>query len=147
MIAAGRPATLPSASPFLFLIGSGQVMPAAGQVLHQAEEERQVLGRHPLLVEGQDVVAGRGVDQEVRVLDPLRDALVGQQLAELVAGQKARQFLRRDVGIDGHCNSSPYLAAIAVGCRPVKGNHDSGRIGHWTGPVRMPIFPALSSHP
>ena len=107
MIAAGRPATLPSASPFLFLIGSGQVMPAAGQMLHQAEEERQVLGRHPLLVEGQDVVPGRGVDQEVRVLDPLRDALVGQQLAELVAGEKAGQFLRGDVGIDGHAMLQP----------------------------------------
>ena len=57
MIAAGRPAILPSASPFRFLTGCGQVMPRLGQMLHQAEEERQVLRRDPLLVERQDEVA------------------------------------------------------------------------------------------
>ena len=56
-IAAGRPATLPSsvARPVLDRLRTGD--PAARQVLHQAEEERQVLGRDPLLVERQDVVA------------------------------------------------------------------------------------------
>src|SRR5262245_2332393 len=88
-------------------------------MLHQAEKERQVLGRHPLLVERQDVGAGRGVDQKVRVLHPLRDALVGQELAKLVAGEKIRQFLRGNVGIDGHSRLQPLKSrAIAATPRP-----------------------------
>ena len=61
------------------------------QVLHQAEKERQVVGGDALLVERQDEIAAAGVDQEVGVLDALGDALVGQQLAEIVAGEEARE--------------------------------------------------------
>ncbi len=73
------------------------------QVLHQAEKERQVLGGHPLLVEREDEVAAAGVDEKVRVLDPFRDALVGEQLADIVAGEKGSKILRRYVRVDGHC--------------------------------------------
>ena len=57
---------------------------ARRQVLHQAEEERQIGFRDALLVERQDVGAGLGAEQEVRVLDALRDALEGQEVAEIV---------------------------------------------------------------
>ena len=43
-------------------------------MLHQAEEERQVLGADALLVEGQDEAAALGPQQEVGVLDALCDA-------------------------------------------------------------------------
>ena len=88
-IAAGRPASLPSVPPLLFFTGCGQVMPRAARCSISAEEERQVACGDALLVERQDEIAGAGVDQEIGILDALGDALVGQQLAEVVAGEKA----------------------------------------------------------
>src|SRR5690349_17020618 len=55
---------------------------AAREMLHQAEEEWQVFGGNPLFIECENEAAVAGMDQEVRVLDPLRDALVGQQRAD-----------------------------------------------------------------
>ena len=51
---------------------------------HQAEEERQIVPRDALLIQRQDEGAGRGVQQEVGILDALGDALVGQQFADVV---------------------------------------------------------------
>src|ERR1700737_1154983 len=69
---------------------------------HQAEEERQVaLGDAPL-IQRQDEIAGRRVQQEVGILDALGDALVGQQLADVVITQKFRKLVGGDVGVDGH---------------------------------------------
>ena len=51
---------------------------------HQAEEERQVAFRDALLIQRQNEISGRGVQQEVGILDALGDALVGQQFADLV---------------------------------------------------------------
>jgi hypothetical protein len=45
------------------------------------------------------------VDEKVRVLDPFRDALVGEQVSDVVAGEKGRKVLRRNVGVDGHCDA------------------------------------------
>ena len=73
------------------------------QVLHQAEKERQVLGRDALLVEGEDEIAAAGVDEEIRVLDPFRDALVGEQFPDVVIGEEGPEVFRRYVGIDRHC--------------------------------------------
>ncbi len=39
--------------------------PARGEMLHQPEEERQIVRVHPLLVEGEDVGAPRGAQQVV----------------------------------------------------------------------------------
>jgi hypothetical protein len=44
--------------------------------------------------------------EEVRILHALRDALVGQELAEIVLAQEIGQILRRDIGVNGH--SAPF---------------------------------------
>jgi hypothetical protein len=69
-------------------------------MLHQREKERHVTGGNPLLIERENEVAALGVNQEIGILDALGDALVGQQRAEIVAGQKAREIVGADVGID-----------------------------------------------
>ena len=61
---------------------------ARRKVLHQAEEEGQVVRRHALLVERQDEAARLGVHEIVRVLDALGDALAGEQRADVVAGDE-----------------------------------------------------------
>ena len=43
-----------------------------------------------------------GVQQEIGVLDPFGNALVGQQGADIVAGEELLEFLVGDIGIDGH---------------------------------------------
>ena len=58
---------------------------ARGEMLHQADEERQVALLHPLFVEREDELAGVGVQQVVGVLDPFGDALEGADAAEVVA--------------------------------------------------------------
>jgi hypothetical protein len=57
-------------------------------MFHQRQKERHVARRHALLVERQDVVAGAGVDEEIGILNTFGDALVGQQFAKVVAGEK-----------------------------------------------------------
>src|SRR4051794_13148979 len=71
-------------------------------MLHQVEEERQVVLPHPLLVEGEDVGAGGGVQEEVGILDALGNALVGEQSSDLVGGQEGDQRLVGYLGVDGH---------------------------------------------
>ena len=75
---------------------------ALGEMLHQADEERQVALLHPLLVEGEDELAGIGVQQVVGVLDPLGDALEREDAAEVVACQKSRQRFVGDFSVDRH---------------------------------------------
>ena len=101
-MAAGRPASLPSTSPARFFTGSGQVRPRLAKVFHQPEKERQIALGDALLVERQDVIAAAGVDQEIRVLDALGDALVGEEIADVVTGEEAAEILRRHIGIDCH---------------------------------------------
>ena len=72
------------------------------QVLHQRDEEGQIARVDTLLVERQDEGAGRGLHEEVRVLDALGDALAGFQLAEIVVGQEGDEFVGSDIGIDRH---------------------------------------------
>ena len=78
--------------------GSGQEMPFSGEMVHQAEKERQVVRLDALLVEGQDEGAARGMQQEIGVLRALGDALVGEQLPDrifLQEGSQARLRKRR----------------------------------------------------
>src|SRR5262249_50096904 len=86
---------------------------AAREMLHQAEEERQVLGGHPLFVQRENEAAVAGMDQEIRVLDPFRDALVGQQRADIVSRKKLGELFRRNVGVDGHHLLRALLRRIA----------------------------------
>src|SRR5665213_4020017 len=69
---------------------------------HQAEKERQVALGDALLIQRQDKIARRGVQQEVGVLDALGDALVGQQFADAVRRQEFRKLVGGDVGINRH---------------------------------------------
>ena len=82
--------------------GLRAVESARRQMLQQAQEERQVVGRDPLLVEGQDKPPDGRLQQEVRVLNPLGDALERAQPAQVVGRQEAAQGIRGDFGIDGH---------------------------------------------
>jgi len=102
MIAAGRPATVPSMPPPLFLTGCGQVMPRLARCSIRPKKNGRSRAATRFFIEREDEIALAGMDQEIRVLDPLRDALVGQKLADIVAGQKGPKILRRNVGIDGH---------------------------------------------
>ena len=101
-MAAGRPA-----QPAERLAGAvvdrrraGEVL--GGEVIHQGEEERQIVRLHPALVERQDVVAGLGLQQVVGVLDALGDALVGEQPPEVVSGEELFELVVADFRVDGH---------------------------------------------
>ena len=113
--AAGRPATWPSTSPALFLTGCGQVMPRACRCSIRPRKNGRSLGGHAPLVEREDEIAAAGVDQEVRVLDAFGDALVGEQFADVVAGEKGRELFRRDVGVDGHAYSAASVSLSTRG--------------------------------
>jgi hypothetical protein len=42
------------------------------------------------------------MDQKIGVLDAFGDALVREQIADVVTGEKGLEVLRRDIGIDRH---------------------------------------------
>src|ERR1700758_3626665 len=73
-----------------------------GQMRHQAEKEWQVASRDALLIERQDEGPRGGVQQEVGILDPLGDALVGQEVAEVVLAQIRGKLVGGDIGVDRH---------------------------------------------
>src|SRR5260370_14217006 len=75
-------------------------------MLHQSEKKRQVLRRHVTFVEGEDEIAAAGVDEEVRVLHTFRDALIGEQLPDVVIGEKRPKLLRHHIGVNGHVHPS-----------------------------------------
>src|SRR2546427_6024481 len=75
---------------------------ALGQMRHQRKEVRQVIHRHALFVEREDERALAGMQQEVGILDALGDALVGEQLADVVAFQELREVFSGDVGVNRH---------------------------------------------
>jgi hypothetical protein len=85
---------------------------ARREMLHEADEEGQVGGIHALFVERQDEAAGRGMEQEVGVLDTLGDALEGQELPDVVAREMGRELLGGDIGIDGHGRSQSFLSGV-----------------------------------
>ena len=71
-------------------------------MLHEAEEERQILALHPLLVEREDEAALGGVKQVFAVLDALGDALAGHHLADLVLLDEGAELVVGNFGVDGH---------------------------------------------
>src|SRR6266699_1531462 len=72
------------------------------QMRHQAQKIRQVVRRHALLIKRENKISDAGVQQEVGILDALGDALVGQQLANVVTPQEFRKLVGGDVGVDRH---------------------------------------------
>ena len=69
-------------------------------MMHQAEEERQVVLVHTLLVERQDVGAVGRVQQEIGVLDTFGDALIGRQRTDVIGLQKTGEIVFGDVGVN-----------------------------------------------
>ena len=102
MIAAGRPASVPSASPLRVVTGCGQLMPCPCQMRHQAEEERQIVQCDALFIQREKEISGRRVQQEIGILDAFGDALVGQQFADVVTLKEIRKLFGGDVGIHRH---------------------------------------------
>src|SRR5437588_354381 len=76
--------------------------PATGQMLHKAKKERQVVGRDPSLIQRQNEIAAAGVHEEIGVLDSFRNALIGKELANVVASEEIGKILGGHVGVDGH---------------------------------------------
>src|SRR3546814_7982322 len=71
-----RPAAQPAQRLAVAAVDRGRAGDALRrEMLHQAQEIRQVLRRDALFVERQDEVAPDGLQQEVGVLHPLGDAL------------------------------------------------------------------------
>ncbi len=80
------------AAALLMRRGSGQSMPLPREMLHQAEEERQIVAIDPLFVERQDVGAPVRVEQEIGILHALGNALVGQQRADVIILEERAEF-------------------------------------------------------
>ena len=57
---------------------------ALRQMLHQADEERQILNFDPLFIESEDMLTAGGAQQVVRILDPLGDTLERSHFADVV---------------------------------------------------------------
>jgi hypothetical protein len=75
---------------------------ARGQMHHQVQKERQIAFGDTLFVQRQDEMPGRGVQQEVGILDAFGDALVGQEFTDVVRLEEFREFIGGDVGINRH---------------------------------------------
>src|SRR4029079_10057147 len=75
---------------------------APGEVVHQAEEERQVARIDALFVERHHVLAARRGEHVVGVLDALGDALEGLRLADVVVLEKGLELGVADLRVDGH---------------------------------------------
>ena len=94
------------------------------QVLHQGQKKRQVLGRHAPLVEGENEIAATGVDEEIRILDTFSDALIGEQLSDVVTGEKGPEVFRHHIGVDGHFYPSCVSRLAGDGKSVVSGRAD-----------------------
>jgi hypothetical protein len=82
-------------------------------MLHQAQEKRQVRLGNTFFIEGEDIIAGRGVEQIVGVLDAFGDALAGQYGAKIIFRDKPLQILIANFSIDRHRISVRRLVCVA----------------------------------
>src|SRR5215210_4776023 len=78
------------------------VEPARSEVFHQPKKERQVGGRHPLLIKRKDEIAAARVDEKIGIFDTFGNPLIRAEFAEIVAGKEMREILGRNVGIHRH---------------------------------------------
>ena len=78
---------------------------ALRQMLHQVDEKRQFVGLNALFVKGENVLAGFGAEQKVRILDALGDSFERQHRAEIVTLEKTRKGFVADFRVDGHSRS------------------------------------------
>ena len=70
----------------------------------------QILRRDAFLIEREDEMTCAGVDEEIGILHALGDALVGEQIAEIVLLQEIRKLVGGNVGVDRH---AVYSAAAS----------------------------------
>src|SRR5579862_8930279 len=95
------------------------------EMVHEREEERQVSGVHPFLIERQDEGAALGAEKIVGVLDALGDALAGDRLAKCVVGEEGSELVVGNVGVDCHYATAalaPDACALRtrrIKCEPV----------------------------
>ncbi len=71
-------------------------------MLHQPDEEGQIGGADPLLVQRQNELTLGRAQKEIGILHAFGDALERRDLAEVVEGEKGVQRLVRDLGVDCH---------------------------------------------
>src|SRR5690606_6099823 len=83
--------------------------PAAGQMLHQAEKERQVFPIGALFIKRQDERARSRVQKIIGVLHPFRDAFVRCQCADIILLQEEAKLDFIDIRIDGHAAYFPCM--------------------------------------
>ena len=113
-------------------------------MLHQRQKERQILGRDTFLVKRENEIAAAGMNEKIRILDALGNALIGEQLPDVVTGEKGSKVFRHHVGVDGHCD--PSCAFRVPGDRvqrPVIGNMGTSRkpIAGIRSPIRESVAP------
>jgi hypothetical protein len=96
---------------------------ALRQVLHQAEEERQVGGIEPLEQRQHETTVHR-VDVVIGVLDAFADALEAEQLGQRVLAQELDELGVRDFGEDrqrtpriGGMGSAEFAVPVELGAR------------------------------
>ena len=77
-------------------------------MLHQADEEGQVVRIDALFIEGEDEAPALAMQQEIGVFDAFGYALEGQDGAEIVSAEKGEQRLVRDIGINSHGRINPW---------------------------------------
>src|SRR5258708_15493211 len=80
----------------------GAIYTARGEMIHEAEKERQVLRIDSLLIERQEVLSAVRGQQVVGILDAFGNALEGVGLADVVFGEEGFEFGVADFGVDRH---------------------------------------------
>ncbi|QTK79384.1 hypothetical protein AT6N2_C1678 [Agrobacterium tumefaciens] len=78
--------------------GAGQAL--GGQMLHEAEEEGQVIFLHPLFIKGQDQRIPGGVQQKIGVFYTLRNTLIRGEVADVILREETPQIIFGDVSIN-----------------------------------------------
>ena len=103
----------------------GAIQTVLREMLHQGDEERKILGFNAFLIEGENEGAAFGAEQEVRVLDALRNPLHRQDAANVIETDKGGELFVRNFRIHRHALLRCSTAQIArqgkkhtlVGCR------------------------------
>jgi len=100
-------------------VGNGYAM--VGQVLHQPQVKRQLLGAQTL-EQGEYIGGPVGGDEVVGVFYAARAARHGLQGAQLQVLKKMRGLVKRDLCVNRHVSVSPN--SVDVNCRQAKCGHD-----------------------
>ena len=72
------------------------------KMAHQRQEPGQIASIDALFIKGEDEAPACGFEQEIAVLDAFGDALEADCGADIITGQKGRQIIGADRGVNGH---------------------------------------------